>query len=216
MTNDSIKTRIFYTKLNFAKYISHLDVTRCMQRALKRADLPVWYTQGFNPHIYLTFALPLSLGYESECEVMDIRLNEEVPFEEIAERFNAVLPADIRVTKVALPIKSAESITKALYEIKLYGDVNKIEVDLLETILADEILVQKKTKKKDFKIIDIKPDIEVFDIKKTDEYLHFNLMASAGNEKNISPSLLLEKIENVTAKSILRKKLICDDGESFQ
>lgn len=57
--------RIFYKKLDVAKYISHLDMQRCMQRAVKRAKLPVWYTEGFNPHPYITFALPISLGIES-------------------------------------------------------------------------------------------------------------------------------------------------------
>lgn len=56
------------------KYISHLDLNRCMARALRRSGVPVWYTQGFTPHPYVTFALPLSLGHESVCEVMDFRL----------------------------------------------------------------------------------------------------------------------------------------------
>ena len=67
------EARVFYTKTGRAKYISHLDVTRCFQRALQRAGLSVWYTEGFNPHSYLTFTLPLSLGYESLCESMDKR-----------------------------------------------------------------------------------------------------------------------------------------------
>ena len=55
-----INIRVFYHKTSRAKYISHLDIMRCMQRAVVRAGLPVWYTEGFNPHIYLTFSLPLS------------------------------------------------------------------------------------------------------------------------------------------------------------
>ena len=66
--------RVFYEKTGRAKYISHLDINRCMQRALRRAEIPVWYTEGFNPHPYTTFALPLSLGYESLCETMDLRI----------------------------------------------------------------------------------------------------------------------------------------------
>ena len=57
--------RVWFTKTGEASYISLLDLQRVMQRALKRSGLPVWYTLGFNPHIYMTFAAPLSLGQES-------------------------------------------------------------------------------------------------------------------------------------------------------
>ena len=53
--------RVFFAKEGRLKYISHLDVTRCLARVFKRSRLPIWYTQGFNPHAYLTFALPLPL-----------------------------------------------------------------------------------------------------------------------------------------------------------
>ena len=59
------------------RFISHLDMTRFMARVIRRAELPVWYTEGFNPHLYMTFALPLSLGFESEYEVVDIRLLDD-------------------------------------------------------------------------------------------------------------------------------------------
>lgn len=84
--------RVFFAKEGRLKYISHLDVTRCLARVFKRSRLPIWYTQGFNPHAYLTFALPLPLGVESCCESFDFRLTEEVSCEEVTDRLNAVLP----------------------------------------------------------------------------------------------------------------------------
>ena len=86
--------RVFFAKEGRLKYISHLDVTRCLARVFKRSRLPIWYTQGFNPHAYLTFALPLPLGVESCCESFDFRLTEEVSCEEVTDRLNAVLPDD--------------------------------------------------------------------------------------------------------------------------
>ena len=79
---------------------------------MKRAGIPAWHTEGFNPHIYLTFALPLSLGYESLCEIMDCKMEEDMPLEEIQNRLNAHLPPDIRVTKVALAQEKAEAIAR--------------------------------------------------------------------------------------------------------
>ena len=75
--------RIAFEKRGRVRYISHLDLNRCMLRAVRRSGLPAWYTEGFHPHMYLMFPLALSLGTESICEVMDIRLTEEVPAEEI-------------------------------------------------------------------------------------------------------------------------------------
>lgn len=66
--------RVWFTKTGEAAYISLLDLQRVMQRALKRSGLPVWYTQGFNPHIYMTFAAPLALGQESLVESLDCRM----------------------------------------------------------------------------------------------------------------------------------------------
>ena len=74
-----ITVRISFEKKNEASYISLLDLQRVMQRVLKRSGLPVWHTLGFNPHIYMTFACPLSLGQESECECVDVKTEAENP-----------------------------------------------------------------------------------------------------------------------------------------
>ena len=78
MDNGFYTVRAFYRKEGRIKYISHLDMNRCISRDLKRSGLPVWHTLGFNSHIYLTFALPLSLGYESLCDSFDFRLTREM------------------------------------------------------------------------------------------------------------------------------------------
>ena len=91
-------------------YISHLDINRMMTRAVRRAHLPMWYTEGFNPHLYMTFALPLSLGTESNCESVDMRLIDEISLEEVKNRLNAVLPTGIEVTEVSEPLMKASLI----------------------------------------------------------------------------------------------------------
>ena len=84
--------RIWFRKIGAAKYISHLDLNRCMARAMRRAAIPAWVTEGFNPHLFLTFALPLSLGQEGLDESMDIKLPDDFPIETLPDRLNAVLP----------------------------------------------------------------------------------------------------------------------------
>jgi len=119
MQND---IRIFFTKTGMAKYISHLDLMRCMSRAFKRAQIPLWFTEGFNPHLFMTFARPLSLGQESLCEVVDVRLVGEMTFKELQTRMNDALPRDITVVSVQTPVHKPSEIAVAEYAIKLFTD----------------------------------------------------------------------------------------------
>ena len=77
--------RIWFTKELECKYISHLDLNRCMLRAVRRAQLPIWYTEGFNPHPYISFLLALTLGVESEGEPVDIRIVGNITADEVKE-----------------------------------------------------------------------------------------------------------------------------------
>ena len=69
--------RIWFKKDFECRYISHLDLNRCMLRALHKSKIPVWHTEGFNPHPFATFPLPLSLGFRGVNECMDIKLEED-------------------------------------------------------------------------------------------------------------------------------------------
>ena len=86
-----------YERDERVKYVSHLDFVRVFGRAIRRAHIPVAYSEGFNPHPLLGFALPLSVGYTSECEIIEITLSEEMAPEELKERLNDVLPDGIRI-----------------------------------------------------------------------------------------------------------------------
>ncbi len=89
------KVRILYKKLGRAVYISHLDIMRTFQRALKRAEVDVKHTEGFNPHPYISIALPLSLGYSGECELLDLVLLSDEDNDELIRRLNLALPEGI-------------------------------------------------------------------------------------------------------------------------
>ena len=113
-----ITVRISFEKKNEASYISLLDLQRVMQRVLKRSGLPVWHTLGFNPHIYMTFACPLSLGQESECECVDVKTEAEAPdFEQWKAALNAIMPAGIVITHVGPVQMKADLIAYACYRI---------------------------------------------------------------------------------------------------
>lgn len=216
-----VDVRVFYEKCGRLKYISHLDVSRLMQRALKRSGLPVWYSEGFNPHIYLTFALPLALGLESQYEVMDFRLTEELPFETVADKLGAALPEGMRVLSATPLGEKPNEIGSALFEMHLSSPDAEVLAQEWNAFLAQEqIIVEKKTKK-GRKTIDIKPDIQVQSIAVNEGCLSLRLLLPAGSEKNISPFLVLDAFTAIRAAppkrcDLCKIDVFTKDGRQFR
>lgn len=187
--------RLFFTKNGPCKYISHLDTNRVMLRAIGKSRLNIWYTEGFNRHAYITFALPLSLGFASTCESMDFRvLDDSEDLSAIPERLNACLPQGIRVYKCIEAIHKPADIESAEYDIVIEPENDDISYeelsDKLNSFLAlEEIVVQKKTKK-GMKDVDLKPYILACEIK-DGEKVAFSLTLPAGATLNINPNLLI-------------------------
>ncbi len=154
----SYPIHIVYEKLGRAKYISHLDMDRCFSRAFKRCRLPIWYTEGFNKRMYISLTVPLSLGFESKYEVMELKLEEELPFEEILSRINAVMPEGIRMYKVSAPTHKPGAITSVSYDVTLHCEDAALMAEKLAAFLSqDQILVEKKSKKGVVSQVDLKP-----------------------------------------------------------
>ena len=89
---------IKYSRKGSASYISHLDMQRAFARALRRTDLPVAFSEGFNPHIVMSFASPLSVGYATKGDYLEVKFAQNVIPAEVMEKLNAVLPEDITVS----------------------------------------------------------------------------------------------------------------------
>ncbi|MCL2018349.1 MAG: TIGR03936 family radical SAM-associated protein [Oscillospiraceae bacterium] len=208
--------RVFFKKTGRAKYISHLDLQRTMQRALKRADLPVWETEGFNPHIYITFALPLSLGIESVYESFDIKITQDISFDEIRDRLNSVLTEDLKIIKSAEPTYKHTEIKTAEYEIIFNPkDIQGTAQNFREFLRQKEIIILKKTKKGETNI-DIKPMIELKQAKED----RITLFLPAGNELSLNPLQVLGAFGKFLGQEqpkaeIIRTVIFCANGEIF-
>ena len=109
--------RVWFHKTGPIRYISHLDLMRTMTRAIRRSGIDLWYTEGFNPHPYMTFALPLSLGMQSVCESMDIRIEGDATNEEICRALQSVMPEGIFVTAVKEPVLDPKFIAFARFSV---------------------------------------------------------------------------------------------------
>ena len=190
----AMEVRMSFQKTGMAKFISHLDTVRCITRAMKRANVPIWYTEGFNPHAFLTFAMPLSLGFESLCETVDFRLMEETDLSELAERINNALPVDITVKEIYVYETSPNDIRWAEYKV-IFNNPDNLLLEQAEKILsADEIMVLKKAKqgrKKVEKEVNIKEHIKSFGLENDNGKLVLKTVLSSGTSININPMLLI-------------------------
>ncbi|MDE6789070.1 MAG: TIGR03936 family radical SAM-associated protein [Ruminococcus sp.] len=216
-----LRLRAVFEKSGRAKYISHLDLNRCMLRVFRRSKLPVWYTEGFNPHPYYSFALALSLGFESDCEIMDFNITDDnMSLEEIRDRLNAVMPEGMRIISVAEQVKKITAITKAEYSFSLVSeDILEVYNTLMELLAEPEILIEKKTKK-GIKTVDIMPDLEIVLCELKENSIDMIIRFPAGTQTNYNPTLFIEALKNFReltfeAEKIRRTGILCENNEKF-
>lgn len=219
------EVRLRFAKTGRLKYISHLDINRAMSRALKRAEIPLWHTEGFNPHPYMNFSLPLSLGVESLCESVDIRLTEEISNQEIKSRMNSVLPEDLKIINVYDNFRSSSEIVYSDYVYKFQFADNDLALEKIKAVLDSEhIMALKKAKqgkRRVMKEADIKEFIDKYNISIRNDLIVLNIRLLAGQDKNLNPSLLFDTIIRLIDmdfewKSIARISLLDKDYKEFQ
>ena len=204
-----LRVRAVFEKTGRSKYISHLDLNRCMLRTFRRSGLPIWYTEGFNPHPYYSFALALSLGFESRCEIMDFNITDD-----------NIMPEGMGIVSVALQQQKITAITHADYSFVLKTDKPEaLRADIDRLLSADEILIEKKTKK-GIKTVDIKPDIQVLSCNVTEKCVEMKLRLPAGTQTNYNPTLFIDALRNSGAADfepadIARTAILCGDGTDF-
>ncbi len=188
----SYPIHVVYEKTGRAKYISHLDMDRCFSRAFKRCHLPIWYTEGFNKRMYISLTVPLSLGFESKYEVMELKLEEELPFDEVISRMNAVLPDGIHVYKVAAPTHKPGAITCVSYDVTLHCSNAQQEAEKLAAFLRQEqIIVQKKSKKGVWSDVDLKPLMQLSEITSDEKSIHYSGKYAFGQAGTMNPMQLI-------------------------
>lgn len=221
--------RIFFSKKGRAKYISHLDMYRLFMRCFKKTTIPIWYTEGFNPHMYMTFPMALSLGFESEKECVDIKLTEEMSFDEIKSQLSSAFPVGIDVLEVSEPVHDQKELAFSDYEIELFLNDDKQKTAKEEFFSAcqkDSIIVLKKGKKsgrKELKEVDIKPMFELVSLEEETtadgDALKIVIRCVCTLSKNLNPSLLIGAIfkdEDIRLCRVTRKKLLTENLEEFK
>lgn len=189
------KYTVKYAKRGNAKYISHLDFLRTIGRAMRRAELPLKYSEGFNPHPLISFAAPISVGILSECELFRAELTEDIPCKEFRNRLNAALTPELFILDVTAENVDFTAIAAADYVIEAEFPPSEDELDAFMS--SNEILIEKKTKK-GIKETDIKADI--FSIFVNDNIITATLKTGDGG--SLKPMLLVSAAEKYLGRTL--------------
>ncbi len=193
------KARMKFAKEGRAKYISHLDLMHAMQRSMARCDMPLWFTEGFNQHAYVSVALPLSTGYSGEWELLDFNLlSESVPVNAV-EALNAVFPEGLRAIEIyplsdgGMPLRD---ITWAKYRITWSfadGVPREFVKDVSELFTRDTIEIVKRSKRGE-KLVNMRDFFTEVEITEQENQVIVEVITAAGNN-NMSPEYLTRSVE---------------------
>ena len=180
-------------KLGSLQYISHLDLVRTMHKVIVRAKLPLWYTEGFNPKPKMIFAAPLSIGTESVCEFMDIRLNEYMDPTEAMNRLNANMTEEMQVIEAYYPESKFTDLKWMSYKMTLTGaSVSDELVSKCNTLFSStEIFVQKKNSEN---TVNIRPLIKNAVAVRQGESVVINSVLSADPSAFLNPEYIIAAI----------------------
>lgn len=164
--------RLLFEKTGSAVWMSHLDLMRLMQRAFKRAGLPLTHTHGFNPRPSVSIALPLSVGVESVCEILDFDLEGNLPpMETIQTRLNAALVPGITVRQVYMDGRKIRDLAllRCRLGLEYDGGIPAGATDAIATLFARESLMVEKKSKNGIREQDIRPMIRELSVAQTGE-----------------------------------------------
>lgn len=209
--------RVKYKKSEEVKYVGHLDSMRTFTRCIKRTNIPVEYSKGFNPRIQISFALPLGVGVTSDADYFDLILASRMNVDLFISELNSVLPLGFRAIEAEYieDKKSLMSLVKeAKYEITLKTNVKKEEIE--ELLESEKIIITKESKsKKKNEEVDIKSYILEFSVGEVEEgVVTLKIHSTAGSVNNLNPLYLInlidERIGQIEDYEIKREELILE------
>lgn len=197
-----IKYRLEITKGESIRYISHLDFASLMQRAICRAHLPAAYSEGFNPHMKISFASALSVGITSNAEYMDLELKKDICQPELFDKLSKALPDGVRLLKakqIDMQAKALMSIVdEASYQIQLpcFDDLSTVTKNINQFNQAKEIIIVRETPKKR-KEIEIKQYLpKAMQYTLDNNILNINLHIKITPAGTTKPNEVLEVLKN--------------------
>ena len=191
------KLRLLFAKEGRAVYISHLDLLRTFQRVFLRQGMVLRHSQGFHPHPIISFALPLSVGQASDCEILDFEVNEDMDGAGVPEALNAFMPEGVRAVDCYVPVRPVRELAKLRCRVELVYDGGVpagAAEEIRKLLLGESVIIQKRTKRKAMADIDIRPMLHSLEIQESACLLTLEAEVSAQNP-GMNPALLAAAVE---------------------
>lgn len=208
MDNSPITLRVKFKKVGQLQYISHLDLVRTVHKIVVRSKLPLWYTEGFNPKPKLVFAAPLSVGTESVCEFLDIRLNEKISPDKAMKMLNSNMTDEMQVLSAYYPETKPTELKWLAYTLMINTEgADDALVERIGTALSKEKIEVIKKGKKGEVLTDIKPLIKFADAILDGEYIRITCILSADSQSFLNPEYIIKYLKDecgiLSAKDLL-------------
>jgi radical SAM-linked protein len=210
------RLRVYFRKGERVRYISHLDVMRFWERAIRRAGLPLTYSKGFNPHPKLQFAGPLPLGFTGQREIIDVFLDDRISEEHFRSAVEAQSTADLEIVDVQEVPLSAPApqavLTWADYTVEIPGLPYEEAVQAVEAFLARESFPFEEQRNERTRQLDLRTGTARLDVLPADGGVTLSIRARAGQDVNVRPEVLVEALfPGHTAVAISRDTLVLDE-----
>ena len=218
------KLRLLFIKEAQASYISHLDLLRTFQRAFPRTELDIKHSQGYHPHPIISIVLPLPVGQSSDCELLDFEVTQDTDGSGVAEKLNTGMPSGLRVLDCYPATRPVRDLAFLRADVTFEYD-NGVPADAAEAITAflrrPELVIQKRTKRKDLTDVDIAPMIKEVSFTEGEGVVTGTVTVQAQNP-GLNPQLLEKAIARYLPElapdftRIRRRELLDADGRTFR
>ena len=218
------KLRLLFTTEAQASYISHLATMRTFQRVFPRAELHLKHSNGFHPHPIISIVLPLPVGQSSDCELLDFEVTQDTDGSGIAEKLNTGMPSGLRVLDCYPAVRPVRELTYLRADLTLEYDNGVPEnaaARLTELLGRQELVIQKRTKRKDLADVDIAPMIKDFSFTEGEGVVTGTVTALAQNP-GLNPQLLEKAVERYLPEltpdflRVRRRAILDAEGRDFR
>ena len=218
------KLRLLFIKEAQASYISHLDLLRTFQRAFPRTELDIKHSQGYHPHPIISIVLPLPVGQSSDCELLDFEVTQDTDGSGIAEKLNTGMPSGLRVLDCYPAVRPVRELTYLRADLTLEYDNGVPEnaaARLTELLGRQELVIQKRTKRKALADVDIAPMIRKADVTADDHNVFIDLTVQAQNP-GLNPQLIEKAIVAYLPAltpdfvRVRRRRILDANGQDFR
>ena len=195
--NIKIILRLKFSKVGRLQYVSHLDLVRTMNKIIVRSDLPLYYTEGFNPKPKMVFAAPLSIGAESRAEYMDLRLRDRIDPKEAMDRINRNMTSEMQISEAYYPDTPLTDMKWLSYTLTVFtaGVSDELAAKCEQILCGDTLCVLKKTKSGEA-TVDIRPLIRSANVCADGDLLRISCVLSADQSCFLNPEYIIRALKD--------------------